>query len=131
MEIPETKKIQVSVKGRSAGPYTVTFSSSFTLRGEELSIGCSCSAGQRGQSCEHVYGVVLGDEAILIEPADRKKLPEIARLVSRFNLLPTLNELNVELAKVEKAMEELRRKKQAIQKKIALAITRGTTPPSA
>jgi len=127
MEIPESKEIRVSAKGSLGGPYTVTFTSTFTLRGEEFSIRCSCKAGQSGQSCEHVNGLVLGDDKILADPADKKKLGEIGEMVRKSNLSPALNELNLELEKIEKAMEELRRRKEAVRIKIARAITTALT----
>jgi hypothetical protein len=127
MEIARAKEIRVLVKSNSGGSYTVTFGLTFTLRGEELAIKCSCMGGQMGQGCKHVYALVLGDETMLYDPADKSKLPEIAEMVSKSNLLPTLNELNLELEKVEKKIEELQRKKKAIKNKIALAITKGAT----
>jgi uncharacterized Zn finger protein len=123
MEVAAVKEIQVSAKSSSGGSYKVTF----TLKGDELSIKCSCMAGQMGQNCKHVYGLVIGDDAMLYDFREKDRLPEIADMVNKSNLMPTLNELNYELARVEQKMEELLRKKKAIKNKIALAITKGAT----
>ena len=127
MEVAEKKEIQVSVRSSSGGSYTVTFGLTFTLRGEELAIKCSCKAGQMGQGCKHVHGLILGDESTLYDPADKSKLPDIAKMVSKSNLLPTLNELNLDLEKVDKKIEELQRQRKAIKSKIATAVTKGAT----
>ena len=131
MEVAEKREIRVSVRSSSGGSYTVTFALTFTLRGEELSIKCSCKAGQMGQVCKHVHGLILGDDSMLYDPADKGKLPEIARMVSKSDLLPTLKELNLELEEIEKKMEALQRRRNAVRSKIATAITKGATKPGA
>lgn len=101
----EPRCLKLLAKSRSQPePYTVLFK----VHGGLLTILCECPAGENGQLCRHVLGLVSHDVSILFDPQERALLPLLDELVNPAGMPALLDELRRAETALKKATKELK-----------------------
>jgi uncharacterized Zn finger protein len=106
-------QITFHVQGSSPEPYVVRF-----VKSSELSVSCTCSAGQLGQACKHRLSILSGDLSAIVSDNEQDG-HNVAQWLSGTRLAAAL-------AAVEAAEKELAvAKKRANDAKKALGRVMG------
>ena len=112
-----TDVLRLLVQGSEPDPYTVEVRHS----GADLTLSCTCPAGQNNQLCKHRTRLLSGSHEGLIQISDQLKIATLTEWLEG----STLEEPFRELVEAEAALEEATRRRKAVRRKFGRLIEGG------
>ena len=112
-----TDILRLLVQGSEPDPYTVEVRRS----GADLTLSCTCSAGQNNQLWKHRTRLLSGSNEGLIQISDQLKVTTLTEWLEG----STLEEPFHELVEAEAALEEATRRRKAVRRKFGRLIEGG------
>ena len=87
-------------------------------RDEQVLASCNCKAGESGQLCKHLNGILSGQDDVLAvaDKEGRAKLIELTALISDTDCSRDVAEYHAAVAGVEKQKKRLARAKRSLEK---------------
>lgn len=99
------------VQGSSLEPYEVTF----YFEGQNITVSCTCQAGEFGQICKHRINI-LNDDSSKIVSGNKTEINEVRQKIKGTPLESKLTQLNYEEMQFEMFKKKLATTKKEIAK---------------
>ena len=106
--------IEILAKSSSGDPYTVRF----YIEENEISVFCSCPAGDNRKLCKHVKRIIAGDDSILFDSNQKNIFLKIGSHLERTPIPNLLSDLIESEIVLENAQKNLKKAKKALEKAV-------------